>query len=340
MKSSVFRFLFFSASIGLAQAALADGSERDFSHNRFYSLQVASPGLTDRYLRHASSFARTESVSASSPEGLKLDATFKVVRGLADGNCLSFESRNFPGQYLRHRDFRIRIDISDGSPLFRADATFCPRAALDGSDNVSFESKNVSGHYIRHRNAEVWLDRKEENELYSQDATWQAAPAWWKSEVSLTNHTLRSLRVARPNFADRFIRHYDGWGFTAAVSMGSDSVLKADATFRILPGLADNSCYSFESLNFPGQYLRHSAFRIRKDPRDGSQVFDQDATFCAVPGLSGYGVSLWSLNFPDRFLRHAFGELWISKAGERVPGESAHSFAEDASWDIMSPWWH
>ena len=50
---------------------------------------------------------------------LKADATFVVRRGLAEPSCYSFESRNHPGQYLRHAAFRVRLAASDGTDLFR-----------------------------------------------------------------------------------------------------------------------------------------------------------------------------------------------------------------------------
>ncbi|WP_235147930.1 AbfB domain-containing protein [Fischerella thermalis] len=44
--------------------------------------------------------------------------------GLFDNNASSFESLNFPGHYIRHKNFELWIDASDGSDLFRKDATF------------------------------------------------------------------------------------------------------------------------------------------------------------------------------------------------------------------------
>lgn len=304
----------------------------------FQSLRAVTPGAESHFLRHFDSLASMANMSASSEGLLKADATFHVVRGLADGNCFSFESSNYPGHYLRHRDFRVRKDLYDGTDTYRKDATFCSKPALDKSDNISLESKNMPGYFMRHKNGEVWMEVIEDNDLAHQDASWHVAAGLWKSKVSLVMNSVASLRVARPGFTDRYIRHFDSWTFTASVSGGSDGTLKRDATFRIVPGLAENSCYSFESTNFPGHFLRHSSFRIRKDPRDDSKLFAEDATFCAERGLSGYGVSFRSYNFPEKFLRHAFTEVWISVAGEHVPGESQGSFAEDASWDISPAW--
>lgn len=141
-----------------------------------YSLQVTNPGLTTRYLRHAGSLGYTEVVTSSSDATLKADASWKVVTGLADANCLSLQSVNFPTQYLRHAGSRARIDASDGSELFKADATWCEQPGLAGS-GLSLQSKNMPSAYLRHRGGEVWAEAGSDA-LYKQDATWAAAPAW------------------------------------------------------------------------------------------------------------------------------------------------------------------
>ena len=89
------------------------------------SLQVTTPGYTDRYLRHRNSLAYTEVVNAGSPALLKNDATYTIRPGLADASCYSFESVNFPGQFLRHANSRVQNSVNDGSALLRADATWC-----------------------------------------------------------------------------------------------------------------------------------------------------------------------------------------------------------------------
>lgn len=305
--------------------------------NRYRSFQVATPGFTDRFMRHASSLGHTEVVNAASSAGLKQDATFKIVSGLADPSCYSFEARNFPGSYLRHQANRVRLDARNGSSLFDQDATFCARGALDGSSNVSLESKNMPGSYLRHRNSELWVEAFSDTAGYRQDATWRVAAPWWRSAVDLPLDAYRSVQVVTPGFTHRYLRHSNSLGYTEVVSSASDGVLKADATFKIVAGLADASCYSFESRNFAGHYLRHFSSRVRKDPRDGSAVFDQDATFCAQPGLFGTGVSFESYNFPGRYLRHSDSEVWLAGGGGSG-WDKPHSFSEDASWSVVAPW--
>ncbi|HEX8538327.1 MAG TPA: AbfB domain-containing protein, partial [Cystobacter sp.] len=289
------------------------------------------------FVRHIESLGATEVVTSTSSPTLKQDATFKIVAGLADAACYSFESRNFPGSYLRHLNSRIRRDGRDGSALFDQDATFCARNALDGSGNVSLESKNKPGSYVRHRGGEVWVDALENTTGFRQDATWAIATPWWKSGANVPTNTFQSFQVTSAGYTDRYLRHIDSVANTEVVNSSSTSTLKQDATFKLVPGLAESSCYSFESRNFPGEYLRHMASRVRRDRRDGSALFDQDATFCAQPGLSGSGVSFESFNYPGRYIRHYAAEVWTA-SGYGSTWDSAGGFNADSTWNIVAPW--
>jgi hypothetical protein len=39
------------------------------------------------------------------------------------------ESNNYPGYYLRHYNYQLRVDVSDGTDLFRQDSSFVPGTA-------------------------------------------------------------------------------------------------------------------------------------------------------------------------------------------------------------------
>ncbi len=155
-------------------------------------------------------------------------------------------------------------------------------------------------------------------------------------------NSYNSFQVTTPGYTDRYLRHMDSLGYTEVVNSGSSTLLKQDATFEIVPGLVpgsvDKSCYSFESRNYRGQYLRHFDYRIRKDPNDGSMLFQEDATFCKQPGLSGTGVSFYSYNYPDRYIRHINAEVWISSNGGPNAWDNPDSYVQDVSWNIVAPW--
>ncbi len=108
-------------------------------------------------------------------------------------------------------------------------------------------------------------------------------------------------RIQAYTHQDRYVRHanYD-------VRIDANVNPAQDAQFRVVPGLAGNSGYvSFESVNYPGYYLRHYGFEFVLAANDGSAVFAPDATFRQVAGLGNSGWSSFqSYNYPDRYIRH------------------------------------
>jgi hypothetical protein len=296
------------------------------------SLRVTTSGYTDRYLRHRDSLARTD-VPGSDLD--RLDATFFTRPGLADASCLSFESRNFPGMFLRHANSRIGIATN---PI-TADATFCAR---EGSGGTALESYNVRGSFIRHFNANVYLARTggpnpwDTPTSFTADTTWAISVALWRSGADLPLDQARSFRVTTPGFTDRYLRHRDGLARTDVVTSGSDGLLKADATFVIRRGLADPTCYSLESRNFPGNYLRHADFRVRLNAGENTDLFRRDATFCAQPGTGG--VRLESVNELGTNIRHYQEEVWVASEGGAHTYDNPASYNQDVSWAVSSPW--
>jgi hypothetical protein len=123
----------------------------------------------DRYIRHRLSLGYVDQIVASDKLGRK-DATFRIVPGLA-GRCRSFESVNYPGHFLRHQDYRLKLAKQTDDQLFKEDATFCVVWGLASSEGRSFESVNFPKHYIRHSNFELWLAKSDGSRLFKQDAT-------------------------------------------------------------------------------------------------------------------------------------------------------------------------
>lgn len=147
----------------------------------------------------------------------------------------------------------------------------------------------------------------------------------------------RSLQVRTWGFTDRYLRHADSLAATAVVGAGSGALLKNDATWTIRRGLADSSCYAFESVNYPGRFLRHANSRVRMDANDGSALFAQDATWCARPGLQGDGVTLESINYPGSYLRHYQAEAW-SANGTGTAWNRPQTLTADSTWQPAAPW--
>ena len=95
--------------------------------------------------------------------------------------------------------------------------------------------------------------------------------------------------------------------------------------------------YSFESRNFPGEYLRHAASRVRRDPAANDDLYRHDATFCAHAGAGG-GVRFSASNYPYRFMRHYDAEVWIADGRGGSPWNTAGSFVADTRWSVDAAW--
>jgi hypothetical protein len=133
-----------------------------------------------------------------------------------------------------------------------------------------------------------------------------------------------SLEVAEQ--PGRYVTTGQGLGVVARVGGAPD---RQRSTFVAVPGLADPACVTLRTSD--GRYLRHSAWRVRSSPHDGTQLFLGDATFCVRPGALVDSVSLESWNYPGWFVRQRGGELWV----DRSNGSAA--FREDASFRLRPP---
>jgi hypothetical protein len=130
------------------------------------------------------------------------------------------------------------------------------------------------------------------------------------------------------NFSTRFVRHAFLLGELTEIRSDLD---RRDATFRVVPGLADSRFVSLEAHNFPNHYLRHQNFRFKLHPRTEDQLYREDATFAVVPGLANRAwSSLRSFNFPDRYVRHRDFHLWVESGDSDL-------FRQDATFSVTNP---
>jgi hypothetical protein len=133
---------------------------------------VNHPG---RYVRHLDALGQLDAVTSGSAAQTKLDATFTVVNGLASPACYSFQTKT--GLFLRHQDWRLRVDTNTGDATFRSDATFC---AVDGSvaGSVSLVSYNYPDMRIRHRDFALWLDTYQDTAVFGADSSFRITTPW------------------------------------------------------------------------------------------------------------------------------------------------------------------
>jgi hypothetical protein len=180
---------------------------------------------------------------------------------------------------------------------------------------------------------------------YPSDATEDAVQAdinaarYQSAQVPLAPGPQVSLQLAGSGSAPVYVKHDDADDAVsvAAVTADSSTTDKQDATFVETAGLADPHCSSFESVNKPGQYLRHSGFQFHLQSKQDSTGFAQDATFCRKPGNSGTGVSFQSVNYTDRYVRAYDGELDLASDGGTHAWDTDAGWADDSSWTVTAP---
>ncbi|MBW1815352.1 MAG: AbfB domain-containing protein [Deltaproteobacteria bacterium] len=135
------------------------------------------------------------------------------------------------------------------------------------------------------------------------------------------------VRLQSLNYPGLFIRHRNYLGELTRINSNLD---RQDASFRIVPGLANRNLVSFESVNFPGYYLRHQGFRIKLSRGSNNDLFRKDATFKRVPVLAnGSMVSFESYNYPGHYIRHRNFQLYLERGNTNL-------FRQDATFGFSA----
>ena len=148
---------------------------------------LVSVNFRDRVIRHSNFLAELTPISTDQDAA---DAAFFIRPGLIKPTVVSFESVNFPTFFLRHQDFRLKLQQNSGDDLFKNDASFIWRIGLSpqlppSSGGVvtntvpfSFESFNFPGLFIRHRDFHLFVENSSVNpDSFNMDATFVVTAA-------------------------------------------------------------------------------------------------------------------------------------------------------------------
>lgn len=143
------------------------------------SLQATTSCCTSDYLQHDSAddkvvIAQVTSASAATD---KADATWVVEPGLADSSCVSFQSADESGQYLRHYNFELYLQSNDGTSQFAQDATFCPQPGNSGQ-GWSLRSVNYTDKYVRHYDYTVYIAGDGGSNAWDSANSWADDTSW------------------------------------------------------------------------------------------------------------------------------------------------------------------
>ena len=148
------------------------------------SLRATTACCTGDFLRHQFFAGVLSPISSDSSTLDKEDATWIIRRGFANNSCLSLESRNYPGYFLRHFNFKLFLQPYDGSAQFAADSTFCPVFPGMNGQGVSLRSLNFSDKFIRHFSFHGFIASEggsnpwDATAFFRDDVSWIVSPPW------------------------------------------------------------------------------------------------------------------------------------------------------------------
>lgn len=198
----------------------------------------------------------------------------------------------------------------------------------NGGDNQKFAFLPVGSGYHRltpvHSNKSADVDgiSTADGALIQQWRYVLANNQQWRLEPISVNVRLQSY-----NFPDRYVRHSNNRGrIDANVSPAQDS------QFKMVAGLTDSSGVSFESINFPGRFLRvRSNGEVWLDLNDSTTAFKNEATFRRVAGLADPQKSSYQMwTDSTKYLRHS-NYLLYAQSG------SGSLFNGDATFTEIAP---
>ncbi|MET0402256.1 MAG: AbfB domain-containing protein [Cystobacter sp.] len=147
--------------------------------------------------------------------------------------------------------------------------------------------------------------------------------------IPLGNYRGAEVSIESYIFPDSYIRHRNGRG---EVSFIRDIWNPDDAVFIVVPGLADNRCISFESVNYPDHFLTQDGTNTFLDRFVSNNLdYAEDATFCPRPGLAdARDLSFETCNYPDSYLN-------VYNNGLFVDDGFGLEFDQDATFLLTPP---
>ncbi|GIJ92443.1 hypothetical protein Asppvi_011425 [Aspergillus pseudoviridinutans] len=175
-----------------------------------------------------------------------------------------------------------------------------------------------------------------ENSVQANIVAAKYAVASLTSGPQLTVGSSVSLRATTPGYTTRYITHNGSTVNTQVVSSSSSTTLKQQASWTVRTGLGNSGCFSFESVDTPGSFLRHYNFVLQLNANDGTKQFHEDATFCPQSGINGQGNSIRSWSYPTRYFRHYNNVLYAASNGGVHTFDATASFNNDVSWVVSS----
>jgi hypothetical protein len=175
-----------------------------------------------------------------------------------------------------------------------------------------------------------------ENSVQANIAAAKYSVAPLSTGPALTVGNTVTIHVTTAGYDTRFLSHSGSDVVTSVVSSSSSTAAQQAASWTVRTGLGNSGCYSFESVDSPGSFIRHYDFALKVQPNDRSKAFLEDATFCTQPGLSGSGTTIRAWGYPLRFVRHYNNVGYIAENGGPRTYDAKGSFNADVTFSVGS----
>ncbi|XP_065671834.1 uncharacterized protein LOC136089702 [Hydra vulgaris] len=221
---------------------------------------------SNKYLRHQNFILKLHSIDNS--ELFKNDASFIIRNDKYYTGYISFESTNYPGYFLRHQDYTVKLHKEEPSvELYRKDASF--KLVQLG---VSLIGKQFSFQSINYPQYQIGIksDDTAAIVLNSQDGF---------RVVKALNGRADSVSFQSIKDEKKYLRHQNFILKLHPVDLSSE-LFKNDASFIVRKGYYFPGFVSFESTNYPGYFLRHQDYTIKLHKEEPLvELFRKDASF-------------------------------------------------------------
>ncbi len=137
------------------------------------------------------------------------------------------------------------------------------------------------------------------------------------------------------HFKKRFVRLR---GFKGYITPIRSTLDRKDAASRMRKGLWGKGTVSFESVNYPGYFLRHQGFVLKLHKRSKALLYRKDDSFYLRRGFAKVrgALSLESVNYKGHYIRHCSFMLLINNMKRRNRKCNPKVFKADVSFLMRS----
>ena len=248
---------------------------------------------------------------------------FRIVKGLSGvKGTVSFQSVRYPTAYMLTKQWSDELDFehNTGSSTFAAMASFYERDALDGSSAVSYESQIKPGYFISHDSfsTKMRVAKYTTSGYFTRDATWDPRilarfrPYYTTSlrvnakyiggvqRAYLSNTYVMEYMIVPPlsgtpgavsiqslRQSTSYLKPLASQGnIVCLVQRESTKAYELSASFYMRKALNGQTGVSFESVEFPGQFIGLQSIdgwiTLKILPKSDTDSYKKYATFVIV----------------------------------------------------------